>query len=206
MIEAADNSGNILVRYTQGPGADQPLAELRSGAASYYEQDGLSSVSSLSNSSSTLANTYTYDSFGKITGSTGTVVNPFQYTGRESDPETSLAYYRYRYYDPNSGRFLSEDPITFEGGIDFYGYVRNQPLNYDDPFGLKRRRPSPPPPPVPNPIPNAIAAAYAAYINCANSIGFKKPCDSMPAMPKVEPPPDGRRRRAWASRLWSHAG
>jgi RHS repeat-associated protein len=137
VIEAVDNNGNILARYTQSMGADQLLAEIQSGVASYYQQDGLSSVTSLSNSSATLADTYTYNAFGKLTASTGTLVNPFQYTGRESDPETSLDYYRSRYYDPNSGRFLSEDPMMFDAGTNFYPYVANNPANMIDPLGLQ---------------------------------------------------------------------
>jgi RHS repeat-associated protein len=147
VIEEVDSGGNVLARYTQGKGVDRSLAELRSGTTSYYEQDGLGSVSSLSSTAGALAKTYTYDSFGKLTASTGTLTNPLQYTGRESDPETNLDYYRYRYYDPSSGRFLSEDLITFEGGIDFYEYIRNQPLNFVDPFGLAGKQ-GPPPPPV----------------------------------------------------------
>lgn len=188
VIEAVDNSGNVLAKYTQGPGADQPLAQLRAATISYYEQDGLGSVSSLSSSSATLANTYTYDSFGKLTGSSGSVGNPFQYTGRESDTETGLDYYRFRYYDPANGRFLTEDPISFEGGIDFYEYVRNRPLNFVDPFGLQGKT-GLPPPPVPNPIPNAIGNAYAAYLMCVNSIHFPQPCPGQ--LPHVEPPPEG---------------
>ena len=58
------------------------------------------------------------------------------FTGREWDPETGLHYYRARYYDPKSGRFLSEDPIGFQGGINFYAYVDNNPVNFFDPTGL----------------------------------------------------------------------
>jgi RHS repeat-associated protein len=47
------------------------------------------------------------------------------------------SYYRARYYDPNAGRFLSEDPIGFGGGTDFYTYVLNNPTDYIDPRGLK---------------------------------------------------------------------
>ena len=48
-------------------------------------------------------------------------------------------YYRARYYDPQNGRFISEDPIGFGGGIDFYAYVRNNPALLGDPYGLDAR-------------------------------------------------------------------
>ena len=82
-IEEIDQSGNVLAKYARTTNIDEPLSEFRAGTASYYEQDGLGSISSLTNSAGALANTYTYDSFGKVTSSTGTLTNQFQYTGRE---------------------------------------------------------------------------------------------------------------------------
>ena len=55
---------------------------------------------------------------------------------RESDNETSLYYYRARYYDPSAGRFLSEDPLGFKADADFYRYVGNSSANLTDPTGL----------------------------------------------------------------------
>jgi RHS repeat-associated protein len=135
-IEEVDQSGNVLTRYTQGPGLDRPLSELHSGIASYYEADALGTVTSLTNPSGAIASTQTYDSFGTRTASTGTLTNSFQYTGREFDTETGLYFYRARYYDSVVGRFLSEDPIGFNGGNDFYAYVQNSPLIWTDPLGL----------------------------------------------------------------------
>jgi RHS repeat-associated protein len=123
--EEMDNSGNVLARYTQEPRVDGPLSMLRGATPSYYEQDGVNSVSSLSNSAAALANTYSYDSFGKLTASSGTLTNPFQFTGRDYDSDTGLRYYRARYYDPSAGRFVSEDPAGFFGGFNFYTYVEN---------------------------------------------------------------------------------
>jgi len=50
--------------------------------------------------------------------------------------ENNQSDYRARYYDPATGRFLSEDPANFGGGIDFYSYVLNDPLDGTDPDGL----------------------------------------------------------------------
>ncbi|MFZ0956487.1 MAG: RHS repeat-associated core domain-containing protein, partial [Candidatus Sulfotelmatobacter sp.] len=136
VIEEVDNSGNVLARYTQGQVMDQTFAELRSDVTSYFEQDGIGSITSLSNPASALANTYTYDSFGKLTASTGTLTNPFQFTGREFDPETGIYQYRARYYDQRGGRFISEDPMGFDSGVNFYDYVKNRPLDSVDPLGL----------------------------------------------------------------------
>ena len=137
LIEEMNASGAVVARYTQGQNIDEPLAMSRSGATSFYEADGLGSVTSLTNGAGALAQTYTFDSFGKTTNATGSLTNPFQYTAREFDSETSLYYYRARYYDPSTGRFLSEDPLGFSIGPDFYTYVLNNPVEHFDPPGLR---------------------------------------------------------------------
>jgi RHS repeat-associated protein len=65
-----------------------------------------------------------------------TTTNSFGYTGRELDA-TGLYFYRARYYNPALQRFISEDPVGFDGsGTNFYGYVGNSPTNANDPLGL----------------------------------------------------------------------
>jgi RHS repeat-associated protein len=136
LVEETNSSGAAVARYSQGLNIDEPLAMLRSSATSFYDADGLGTITSLTNTVGALAETYTFDSFGKQTASSGSLTNPFQYTGREFDPETSLYYYRARYYDPSTGRFLSEDPTGSDGGADFYRYVHNHPTTLSDPMGL----------------------------------------------------------------------
>jgi RHS repeat-associated protein len=136
LIETVNSSGAILARYTQTRIMDEPLAELRSGGSSYYEADDLGSITSLSSSAGALANTYTYDSFGNLTNFTGALSNPFQYTAREFDQESGLDYYRARYYDPTTGRFLSEDPLRFKTNVNFYPYALSNPIRFNDPTGL----------------------------------------------------------------------
>jgi len=135
LIETVNASGGVVARYTQGLNIDEPLAELRATTTDFYEADAVGSVTSLTDTTGALAQTYTFDSFGNTVASTGTLRNYFQYTGREFDTETNLYFYRARYFDPQAGRFLSEDPIGFEGGINFYAYTRNSPINFKDPQG-----------------------------------------------------------------------
>ena len=57
---------------------------------------------------------------------------------QDTHSENRMAsYYRARYYDPNPGRFLSEDPIRFKAGVNAYAYVRNRPNGLRDPKGLR---------------------------------------------------------------------
>jgi len=139
LIEETNSSGAAVARYSQDLNIDEPLAMLRSGATSFYNADGIGSITSLSNPAGALTQAYTFDSFGKQTASSGSLVNPFQYTGREFDPETGLYYYRTRYYDYSIGRFYSEDPSD-QGSLyellNLYGYVQNGPIDNVDPFGL----------------------------------------------------------------------
>ena len=109
----------------------------------------------------------------------------YAYTGREWDPEVGLYYYRARYYDPKIGRFLSEDPINFDGGINFFAYVLNSPTNGIDPFGLcglggcdaKMSRVWSPIPPEPTPRTCIAPADYACecgFVEDFNEEVFKE--------------------------------
>jgi RHS repeat-associated protein len=107
----------------------------RGGSTYFYTMDGLGSVRDLTSAAETIIEQYQYDSFGNLTAPP-TTGNPYTYTSREYDSETGLLFYRARYYDPKVGRFISEDPIGFEGGdVNFYAYVENNPINHIDPDG-----------------------------------------------------------------------
>jgi len=83
-----------------------------------------------------LAQTYQFDSFGKLSNSTGSLVNPFRYTARDFDTEINLQFSRARYYDPSVGRFISEDPARYDDNQNFFKYALNNPTIYLDPSGL----------------------------------------------------------------------
>jgi len=136
LAEETNASGGVVARYSQGLNIDEPLAMLRSGTTSFYNADGLGSVTSLSNPAGTLAQTYQFDSFGKLSNSTGSLVNPFRYTARDFDTEINLQFSRARYYDPSVGRFISEDPARYDDNQNFFKYALNNPTIYLDPSGL----------------------------------------------------------------------
>jgi RHS repeat-associated protein len=137
LVEEVNTAGTAVARYVHSLGVDEPLAMLRGGTTSYFEADGLGSITTLTTKTGTLAATYTYDAFGNVTATTGSVVNPFLYAGREYDAETGLYYDRARYYDPKIGRFISGDPTGFSGsGTNLYAYVHNSAPNSIDPSGL----------------------------------------------------------------------
>ena len=159
-----DGVGAVTAEYTHGPGIDEPLAMRRGGQNYYYHVNGLGSVTALTDSSKAAVQTYTYDSFGQIISQSGSIQNPYTFTGREYDEETGLYYYRARYYDANTGRFISTDPLnlakvillkqsssrevryfadsvyrfalTYPQVFNEYLYVINNPVNWIDPYGL----------------------------------------------------------------------
>jgi RHS repeat-associated protein len=92
----------------------------------------------MANSSGAVTASNSSDSFGNPTN-TGFSTR-YQFTGREFDSFSGLQYSRARFYDPNLGRFISEDPIGFKGrDINWYSYVHNNPVMYFDPEGTQVR-------------------------------------------------------------------
>ena len=131
-----DGSNVLQARYTHGPGIDEPIAVTKGSSTYYYHQDALGSVTDLTDSVGATAKSYAYDAYGNILESPGSLDQPYTYTGREFDAENGLMYYRARYYDPSSGRFIQKDPIGFEGGdANLYSYVKGNPPNFSDPSG-----------------------------------------------------------------------
>ncbi|UCE65571.1 MAG: RHS repeat-associated core domain-containing protein [Candidatus Zixiibacteriota bacterium] len=81
----------------------------------------------------------TYDSFGNIVADSGSVIaDDVTYTGREHESALGIYFYRARYYDPLTGRFITLDPIDyFAGDVNLYRYVFNNPIQFKDGLGLR---------------------------------------------------------------------
>ena len=103
----------------------------------YPAYDGNGNISEYLTSTGTTAAHYEYDPFGNTVVNTDTS-NQFAYrfSTKPRDVETGLYYYGYRYYDPLTGRWPSRDPIGERGGVNLYGFVGNDGVNWVDVLGL----------------------------------------------------------------------
>jgi len=101
--------------------------------------DGNGNVSEYLDSIGAIQAHYEYDPFGNTTISTGPKAADFahRFSTKPVDAATGLYYYTYRYYDPNTGRWLSRDPIQEKGGLNLYGFVGNNAVNRWDVLGLR---------------------------------------------------------------------
>ena len=116
-------------------GVDEVFSRTESAGTQSLLADSLGSTVALLNSAGATQTDYVYEPFGNTNSGGAPSSNPSQYTGRENDG-TGLYYYRARYYSPSLQRFISEDPIDFEGGdTNLYAYVSNSPCNFTDPSG-----------------------------------------------------------------------
>ncbi len=115
---------------------DEMFSRTDASGTSHFLSDALGSTLALTDGAGTPQTNYSYEPYGKTTASGNLSDNSIAYTGREND-NTSLYYYRARYYHPGLQRFISEDPIGLRGGVNQYGYVGGNPISRVDPFGLR---------------------------------------------------------------------
>jgi RHS repeat-associated protein len=151
----------MLAKNLYGKGIDEILmrtdTSVNGGAAFYYQHDHEGSVTHLTNGSGTIIEKYRYDAFGTPTfyNGSGTQIpstaynNRFLFTGREYSatfqgnyfPFFTFYEYRARAYNPQLGRFMSEDPKLFDAGdYNLFRYCHNDPIDFTDPMGLEDHR------------------------------------------------------------------
>jgi len=158
-------AGAPQTNFLAGMERDEVFALIDSTWTRSVMSDAIGSTIATADSSGAIQAQYTYEPFGRSTES-GTGGTPYQFTGRTNDG-TGLQFNRARYYSPVLGRFISEDPMGFEGSdVNLYAYVWNSPLNGADPTGRTA---------IAIPVVAAAAAAtvmaYAAVTNARKSGG-----------------------------------
>jgi RHS repeat-associated protein len=137
IVKEMDGTGATKAWYVRTVNIDEPLARIEDdGTVRYYHVDALGSIIALTDGSGMVKTQYNYSPYGETQVIGEASDNPFQYTARENDG-TGLYAYRLRYYSPEMRSFISEDPIRFAGGMNWYSYVGNRPVNAVDPLGLE---------------------------------------------------------------------
>jgi RHS repeat-associated protein len=104
----------------------------------YYLNDNTGRAQALYDGNGTILATYAEKAFGRmepLLGTTPTVSTSARFFCHWEDVETGLFYNRYRFYDPDTGRYLSPEPMGLEGGLSAFGYAYNRPFDYFDPDG-----------------------------------------------------------------------
>lgn len=122
------------IAYVTGPGG-LPLEQINGSTVLWLHHDQLGSTRFLTDATGSVQATYTFEAFGKLVASTGSVTNPFRFGGQYQDAESGLYDLRARYYDPVTAQFVSRDPVASVTRQP-YDYVTGDPLNETDPTGL----------------------------------------------------------------------
>ena len=170
ILQDVATDGTRWTSYVQGIGIDKLISVSEWAGQTtpnirYYHSDAIGSVRSLTDASETEVKTYAYDAWGKVTVETGTDGNEYKFTSRRWEEDLGLQYNRARFYDPETGRFITPDPLTggpddpsisyFDGvyslfhrfikehvdalrpdKLNRYVYCYNNPVNLIDPLGL----------------------------------------------------------------------
>ncbi|MBV4496786.1 RHS repeat protein [Pseudomonas sp. SWRI12] len=140
----AENSPRHHRSYVYEPGTFRPLAMLNGEGPEnttpfYYHLDHLGTPQELTNPAGQIVWSARYNGYGKVTalrhGDGEQLEQPLRFQGQYFDPESGLHYNRHRYYNPETGRYLTPDPSKLVGGLNGYRYTLN-PTGWVDPLGL----------------------------------------------------------------------
>jgi len=147
-----NEDGEISNRYLWGPAVDQVLADeqVSSDGQGDYDTDQIlwplgdhqgtvRDLAKVNGSGDTeIVNTYSYDAYGVLLTETAPAVDHlFGFTARPTQTDAGLVNCLNRWYDPIIASWITQDPITFQGGdANLYRYCGNDPVNSVDPSGL----------------------------------------------------------------------
>jgi RHS repeat-associated protein len=172
LIAEADGANTITRYYIHGLGLMALVTPANKTYCYHFNQIG--STVAMTDMTPAMVNQYAYTPFGTIANQTEAIAQPFTFVGQMGVMTESNGFYymRARYYDPAVRRFISEDPIGFEGGdLNLYAYVGNNPIIFIDPNGLKM-----------SDIPGAIFKAFSGAGNALVDIAQNGPTEAKALM------------------------
>jgi RHS repeat-associated protein len=137
LVAEYNSNNSMTARYVHGSNsaADDPLVWYANSGLTgkkWLHADHLGSIIALTTSAGGTGSINAYDEYG-IPGANNS--GRFQYTGQAWIGELGMYYYKARFYSPNLGRFLQTDPIGYDGGVNLYSYVGDDPVDRTDPSG-----------------------------------------------------------------------
>ncbi|MFC6980494.1 RHS repeat-associated core domain-containing protein [Microbulbifer taiwanensis] len=140
MAAEYDSSGNLIKEYhfkLGMPWMTEPLFQrISTGEIYYYQNDHLGTPQRMLDKSGAVVWEARYEAFGKAEILVDTVGNNLRFPGQYVDEESELNQNFLRYFDPQSGRYISRDPAGLIGGLNNYIYVYANPVTLFDPYGL----------------------------------------------------------------------
>lgn len=167
--------------FVRGVGIDELLAHSNASGTRYPLLDALGSPIAYVDAAGTIQAQSSYEPFGAttVTGASSQLPS-VAFTGSDMDT-TDLYYYRARYLNPETGRFISEDPLGLSAGTNFYAYVDNDPLGARDPSGTLSVN-------VTGPVINTwqsldslvMACGQLIYFGCGGLKNFSMTCTCVP--------------------------
>lgn len=140
------SDGAPLAVYTWGPDGVVSRRVLSSGTTRWYHFGPQGETRNLTDSSGSVTDTYTYTAYGVPLSTSGSSVNPFRYGGKYGyfyDGFTGILRAGERWYAPHLMRWISRDPILFDGGYNVYEYVGGRVMGFVDPSGEEPMKPYP---------------------------------------------------------------
>ena len=171
VIADIDGQGNVLASYVWGEGIDRLLA-VKIGEATYYPlTDVQGTVWGYVDSSNAVVARWQYDAWGNVVDESVSVpalaTLRYRFQCRERSAATGLTNFRMRWYDSETGRWLSKDPIGLSGGLNLYVFCGNAPMVHIDPRGEFWPQ-----------LGIGLAVAYFVYTQVRNLINRKKKMES----------------------------
>ena len=148
LLQERNSNNAVMVTYTRGidmsgsvhgiGGIGGLLARTDANGSTFYHADGSGNITALINGSQNFVARYLYNPFGQVIGKWGALAdaNEMQFSSMPHHNLSGVSLYAFRGYDPGLQRWLNQDPIQENGGINLYGFVGNAPIQFVDPFGL----------------------------------------------------------------------
>ncbi|MBN8549072.1 MAG: RHS repeat-associated core domain-containing protein [Deltaproteobacteria bacterium] len=140
MLGEIENTGGAKFAYTWGADGLVSRRNLRDSVTEWYHFGAQGETRAITNIAGQVISTYSYDAYGNpFCSSEPGETNPFKYGGKVgyySEGGAGLILAGARWYSPNLRRWISRDPIRYEGGVHLYEYVGGRPVRYIDPSGL----------------------------------------------------------------------